>query len=149
MSEYIMKSEGPGSIAALVPGAALQHAPTIGANAPIRNVKGMTHGAYPVPSLAGGCSGCMGTAEEGGSSKIGLLLVPFAVLGGLWYLTRKPNTGMTMNPRKYQRRTSPRKITKAECQERGWVWVRSHGRRGGTMVPGYCSPPRTGRRMPR
>ena len=91
MSEYIMKSMGPGSIGGLVPGAALQHAPTIGANAPKRNVKATTHSARPVPSL-GGCSGCMGTAENGngtgGKGFLGLMLVPIAIVAGLWYLNR-------------------------------------------------------------
>lgn len=88
MSEYIMKSYGPGSIGGLVPGAALQHPPTIGANSPIRDVRGAAHGAYPVPSLSG-CSGCMGTNENGGSGNfLGLMLVPAAVIAGLWYFTR-------------------------------------------------------------
>jgi len=101
MSEYIMKSMGPGSIGALASGAALRHSPTIGANAPRRNVSAMTHGAYPVPSLSG-CSGCMGqdngnalvngngNGNGNGDMKsfLGLLLLPAAVIAGLWYFTR-------------------------------------------------------------
>lgn len=84
-----MKSMGPGSIAGLVPGAALQHPPTIGANSPIRDVRAMAHGAYPVPPLSGGgCSGCMGTTENGSGRFLGLMLVPAVILGGLWYFTR-------------------------------------------------------------
>lgn len=133
-----MKSMGPGSIGALMPGAALSHPPTIGANSPIRDVRAAAHGAYPVPSLSGlsgrisedvieaqrrrmkyyqrmkgapaqgffsryprsssvpsleplsgGCSGCMGTTENGGmGSFLGLMLVPAAIVAGLWYFTR-------------------------------------------------------------
>ena len=120
MSEYLTSSMGPGSIGALVSGAALQHAPTIGANAPIRDVKASAHGARPVPSL-GGCGDCMGlddptpgtsnrahrgvqarrrsmgTAENGngvengngGTNFLGLMLVPIAIVAGLWYLGKK------------------------------------------------------------
>jgi hypothetical protein len=53
MSEYVMRSDGPGSIGALVPGAALSHPPTIGSNDPRRNINPRSHGAYGIPSLAG------------------------------------------------------------------------------------------------
>jgi len=88
---YVQKSEGPGSIAALVPGAALSHPPTIGSNAPIRDVNHITSGARPIPAMSGGC-GC-GNADQpqadGGMKRfLGMLLVPGALIGGLYLLTR-------------------------------------------------------------
>jgi hypothetical protein len=96
MSEYLTRSMGPGSIGGLISGAALRHSPTIGANAPRRNVRAVTHGASRIPSLSG--CGCVGT-ENGNSvengngnggmkSFLGMMLIPAAVIAGLWYFTR-------------------------------------------------------------
>jgi hypothetical protein len=103
MSEYVMRSDGPGSIGALVPGAALSHPPTIGSNDPRRNINPRSHGAYRIPALgqtpvqqaalfgnAGcGCSSGMGTEGNGGmpswAAPVGILAV---IVGGVWWLKR-------------------------------------------------------------
>ncbi len=91
MSEYVMRSDGPGSIGALVPGAGLSHPPTIGSNDPRRSINPRSHGAYSIPSLAGGC-GCnssMGDDEGAGMpswvAPVGILA---ALVGGVWWLKR-------------------------------------------------------------
>jgi len=105
MSEYVMRSDGPGSIGALVPGAALSHPPTIGSNDPRRNINPRSHGAYSIPSLGGlgaqveqaalfgsgcGCSNGMGTNGNGEglpswAAPVGILAV---LVGGMWWLKR-------------------------------------------------------------
>ena len=88
MSEYVTKSDGPGSIGALVSGAALSHPPTIGSNAPIRDVRAMTHGATPVPAMSGGC-GCGNDNGNGnGGSNMGWLLIPAALVVGIWAIKK-------------------------------------------------------------
>jgi hypothetical protein len=113
MSDYIMRSDGPGSIAALVPGAALSHPPTIGSNDPRRNIPASVHGAYPIAMgeylqvpmgndgvfqngdgvFSGGCSGCgMGTNGNGASVTQLPSWAPIVILagliGGVWWLKR-------------------------------------------------------------
>jgi hypothetical protein len=98
MSEYIRRSDGPGSIGGLLPGAALWHPPTIGSNDPFRNIGSVTRGAGPVPSL-GGCQGCgFGTNGNGNNNEAGMMqnlpswAIPvgaLALLGGAyWWLKR-------------------------------------------------------------
>lgn len=112
MSQYITKSYGPGSIGALIPGAALSHPPTIGSNAPIRDVRSAVHGAYKirraptgrVPAMSGcGCgmgvdngvfsngdgvfSG-MGTTNGNMKPFLGLILAPLAAVGIVWGLSK-------------------------------------------------------------
>jgi hypothetical protein len=114
MSQYIMKSYGPGSIGALIPGAALSHPPTIGSNDPIRDIGSAVHGASRIPAAPtgrvpsmGGC-GCgmgvdngvfsngdgvfsgMGTANGNGSMMpfLGLILAPVAAVGIVWGLSK-------------------------------------------------------------
>lgn len=91
MSEYVNYSDGPGSIGALKPLAALSHAPTIGSNDPRSNITPRSHGAYSIPPLSGGC-GCntsMGNDENGGlpnwAMPVGILAV---IAGGVWWLKR-------------------------------------------------------------
>ena len=97
MSEYVMRSDGPGSIGALVPGAALSHPPTIGSNDPRRNITPRSHGAYGIPSLAGlgggcGCSRGMGTNGNGNGEGLPTWAAPVGILavlvGGMWWLKR-------------------------------------------------------------
>ena len=52
MSEYVNYSDGPGSIGALRPLAALSHAPTIGSNDPARGIGKRRRGSRAVPRLA-------------------------------------------------------------------------------------------------
>lgn len=109
MSEYIRRSEGPGSIGALLPGAALWHPPTIGSNAPMRNIDQNTHGAYQIPSLgnygdgifanvngifSGGFegAGCCGVGDNGNGESLPSWVAPVGILavivGGIWWLKR-------------------------------------------------------------
>jgi len=99
MSEYIRRSDGPGSIGALLPGAALWHAPTIGANDPRRNISDVSNAARGITSLGGcgcggGCGSCgsMGTDGETTTSSLPSWAGPVALLaligGGMLWLKR-------------------------------------------------------------
>jgi hypothetical protein len=93
MSEYITKSYGPGSIGALVSGAALAHPPTIGSNDPIRDIHGATYGPRKIPSLSG-CGCGMGTEPANGNGDmkpfLGALLLPLAAFGVLFVISKMP-----------------------------------------------------------
>lgn len=90
MSEYLQRSDGPGSIGALRPLASLSHSPTIGSNDPIRNIGPINGGPRRIPSL-GGCSGCMGTDANGttGLPSWAPYAAVAAVIGGWWWMKKK------------------------------------------------------------
>jgi len=114
MSDYIFRSDGPGSIGALLPGAALAHPPTIGSNDPRRNIGDRSHGAYPIAMgeylqvpmgndgvfqngdgvFSGGCGCGVGTNGDNDAATTTQLpsWAPIAILagviGGVWWLKR-------------------------------------------------------------
>jgi len=93
MSEYIRRSDGPGSIGSLLPGAALWHPPTIGSNDPRRNIAPVARRG--MPALSGGGCGCgVGNGEEtnGMLQNLPSWALPVGALallgGGIWWLKR-------------------------------------------------------------